>query len=128
MIDVYSFGVVLLELTTGREANHGDENRSLAEWAQHYVQNNNSIVDALDEEIKEDRYVDEMCHVFRVGIRCTTTLPSKRPCMRKVVQMLLQSSQACIYQEKNAGKDFETRESETPLVQGKLQLLFSKLT
>ncbi|KAG7984193.1 hypothetical protein I3843_04G146000 [Carya illinoinensis] len=32
-IDVYSFGVIILELTTGRKANDGDEHSSLAEWA-----------------------------------------------------------------------------------------------
>ncbi|XVF34924.1 hypothetical protein REPUB_Repub18cG0100300 [Reevesia pubescens] len=82
-IDVYSFGVVLLELTTGRKANYGDENRSLAEWAQHFFQDNNSIVEALDEEIKEACYLDQMCNVFKVGIHCTRTSPSSRPCMRK---------------------------------------------
>ncbi|XP_022754966.1 receptor-like protein kinase 5 isoform X3 [Durio zibethinus] len=108
-IDVYSFGVVLLELTTGREANHGDENRSLAEWAQHYFQDDNSIVDALDEEIKEDCYLDQMYNVFKVGIQCTTTLPSRRPCMRKVLQMLVQSRHSCNYEYKNAENDSDSR-------------------
>ena len=107
---MYSFGVILLELTTGREANYGDENRSLAEWAQHYFQDNNSIVDALDEEIKEACYLDQMCNVFKVGIRCTSTSPSSRPCMRKVLQMLFQSSHSRKFEDKNAEKDNELQE------------------
>ncbi|XP_017982269.1 PREDICTED: receptor-like protein kinase 5 [Theobroma cacao] len=103
-IDVYSFGVILLELTTGREAHNGDKNRSLAEWAQHYFQDNNSIVDALDEEIKEACYLDQMCNVFKVGIHCTRTSPSRRPCMRKVLQMLQKSSHSRIIEDKNENR------------------------
>ncbi|XVE70501.1 hypothetical protein DITRI_Ditri10aG0077500 [Diplodiscus trichospermus] len=112
-IDVYSFGVVLLELTTGREANNGDKYRSLAEWAQHYFQDTNSIVEALNEGIKEACYLDQMCNVFKIGLHCTRTLPSTRPCMRKVVQMLIQSSHSCNFEDNNAEKDYEVREFET---------------
>ena len=107
-IDVYSFGVILLELTTGRKANHGDENRSLAEWAQDYFQGGNSIVDALDESIKEACHLNQMCNVFKLGIYCTRPLPSIRPCMRTVLQMLLQSSHPPNYQDKNVEKKYDT--------------------
>ena len=90
-----------MELTTGREGNYGDENRLVAGWAQHYFQDN-SIVD----KIKEACYLDQMCNVFKVGIHCTRTLPSRRPCMRKVLQMLLQSSHCCNCEDKNAEKLF----------------------
>uniref|UniRef100_A0A2N9HST0 Serine-threonine/tyrosine-protein kinase catalytic domain-containing protein n=1 Tax=Fagus sylvatica TaxID=28930 RepID=A0A2N9HST0_FAGSY len=63
-IDIYSFGVILLELTTGREANDGDEHTSLAQWAWRHIQKGNPIVDALDEEVKEPCYLDEMSCVF----------------------------------------------------------------
>ncbi|OMO58311.1 hypothetical protein COLO4_34739 [Corchorus olitorius] len=107
-IDVYSFGVVLLELTTGRRANYGDENRSLAEWAQHYFQGSNSIVDALDQDVKEACHLNQMCNVFKLGIYCTRTLPSTRPCMRTVVQLLLQSAHPPHCQVMNAEKKYET--------------------
>ncbi|GMN21431.1 hypothetical protein TIFTF001_051123 [Ficus carica] len=51
-IDVYSFGVIVLELVTGRKANHGDECTSLAEWVWRHLQEGKPIVEALDEEIK----------------------------------------------------------------------------
>ncbi|CAL5396942.1 unnamed protein product [Camellia sinensis] len=89
-IDVYGFGVVLLELVTGREANNnGDEDICLAEWAWHHIQDGNPLVDALDEEIKEPCYLDEMTCVFKLGIVCTGRCPSTRPSMKEVLQILL---------------------------------------
>ncbi|XP_031250637.1 receptor-like protein kinase HSL1 [Pistacia vera] len=87
--DIYSFGVILLELTTGREANHGDEHSCLAKWAWRYLQDDSPIVDALDEEIKEACYLDEMSRVFKLGILCTSTLPANRPSMKSVLEILV---------------------------------------
>ncbi|KAG6662163.1 receptor-like protein kinase 5 [Carya illinoinensis] len=88
-IDVYSFGVILLELTIGRKANVGDEHTSLAEWAWRYVQEDKFITDALDEEVKEHCYMDSMCCVFRLGLKCTHIQPLKRPSMKEVLKVLL---------------------------------------
>ncbi|KAL9362563.1 hypothetical protein Peur_045348 [Populus x canadensis] len=66
--DIYSFGVVLLELTTGKAATYGDEYTCLAKWALRQMQEGKPIVDALDEEIKEPCYLDEMSNVFRLGV------------------------------------------------------------
>ncbi|GMY36122.1 receptor-like protein kinase 5 [Fagus crenata] len=101
-IDIYSFGVILLELTTGREANDGDEHASLAQWAWRHIQKGNPIVDALDEEVKEPCYLDEMSCVFNLGIICTDTQPSKRPSMKDVVKILLKCNQGLVYGEENA--------------------------
>ncbi|XP_041007051.1 receptor-like protein kinase 5 [Juglans microcarpa x Juglans regia] len=101
-IDVYSFGVILLELTTGRKANDGDEHTSLAEWALRHIQDGKPIVDALDEEVKEPCHLNEMCHVFRLGLYCTGTQPSTRPSMKKVLKVLLQCSQPIRNGEMNA--------------------------
>uniref|UniRef100_A0A6N2MD42 non-specific serine/threonine protein kinase n=1 Tax=Salix viminalis TaxID=40686 RepID=A0A6N2MD42_SALVM len=87
--DVYSFGVVLLELTTGKAANHGDEDTCLAKWAWRHMQEEKPIVDVLDEEIKEPCCVDEMCVVFKLGVFCTSILPSERPNMKEILQILL---------------------------------------
>ncbi|KAF2303996.1 hypothetical protein GH714_026059 [Hevea brasiliensis] len=82
-IDVYSFGVVLLELTTGKEAHLGDENRSLAEWACNHMVEDRPIVDALDKEIMGSSCLDEMITVFKLGVKCTSKLPFDRPSMRE---------------------------------------------
>ncbi|MCL7045897.1 hypothetical protein MKW94_013785 [Papaver nudicaule] len=86
-VDVYSFGVVLLELVTGRQAS--DENRSLAEWASSRFLETKSEYDLLDEAVKEDCNLGEMTSVFRLGIMCTSTLPSRRPSMRDALQYLV---------------------------------------
>lgn len=106
-IDVYSFGVVLLELATGRQANHGGENTSLAEWAWQYVQEGNAIVNALDEEIKEPRYLDEMCSVFQLGLICTGTLPSTRPPMKEVVRILLRCGKQLGYGQNTIWNEYD---------------------
>jgi len=89
-IDVYSFGVVLLELVTGREPNDGDEHTNLAEWAWRQHGEGNSIIDALDEHIKEPLILEEKSSVFKLGLICTSTLPSSRPSMKEVLQILRQ--------------------------------------
>ncbi|XP_021800213.1 receptor-like protein kinase 5 [Prunus avium] len=95
-----NFGVVLLELTTGREANDGDEHTALAEWAWRHVQEDNPLADALDKDIKETWYLDEMCSVFRLGIYCTEKLPSARPSMKEVLQILLRCGHPGVHREK----------------------------
>ncbi|KAK7314398.1 hypothetical protein VNO77_32920 [Canavalia gladiata] len=102
-IDVYSFGVILLELTTGKEANHGDENSSLAEWAWNYSQVGSDIEDVLDKEIKEACYMDAMCNIFKLGVMCTATVPTSRPSMKEVLKALLSCSDPLTIGEKKAG-------------------------
>ncbi|KAG5524803.1 hypothetical protein RHGRI_031460 [Rhododendron griersonianum] len=87
-IDVYSFGVVLLELVTGREANDEDEHTSLAEWEWRQHGEGNPVIDALDGYIKEPLNLEEKSSVFKLGLICTSTLPSSRPSMKEVLQML----------------------------------------
>ncbi|KAL3744880.1 hypothetical protein ACJRO7_014053 [Eucalyptus globulus] len=106
-IDVYSFGVVLLELTTGREANNGTEDMCLADWARHHVQDGKPISDAIDEKIKGNSYLDEVSNVFKLGIFCTATLPSSRPTMKEVLQLLLKCSDQLHNVEKKSRHNFD---------------------
>ncbi|GAU22786.1 hypothetical protein TSUD_142250, partial [Trifolium subterraneum] len=87
-IDVYSFGVVLLELTTGKEANHGDEYSSLAEWAWRHIQIGTNIEELLDDDAMEPSNLEEMCSIFKLGVMCTSTLPASRPSMKEVLKVL----------------------------------------
>ncbi|KAK1423015.1 hypothetical protein QVD17_18308 [Tagetes erecta] len=88
-VDVYSFGVILLELTTGKEANNGDEHSSLADWAWQQALADAPIVDALDNKVKDTVNLNEMTSVYRLGLWCTSKLPTDRPSMKEVCQKLL---------------------------------------
>ncbi|XP_028798347.1 receptor-like protein kinase 5 [Neltuma alba] len=103
MIDVYSFGVVLLELTTAKEANYGDEHSSLADWACRHVQLGGDVEEVLDDEIKEACYMDEICGVFKLGVMCTAILPASRPSMKEVLQILLRCRDPFGYGERSPG-------------------------
>ncbi|XP_019184863.1 PREDICTED: leucine-rich repeat receptor-like serine/threonine-protein kinase BAM1 isoform X1 [Ipomoea nil] len=91
--DIYSFGVVLLELTTGREAVTGNEDMNLAQWAHKHQTEGNSAADALDEEIKDPRYLEAMIAVFKLGLACTLNSPSSRPFMKDISQILQRYSE-----------------------------------
>ncbi|KAK6116839.1 hypothetical protein DH2020_049405 [Rehmannia glutinosa] len=106
-IDVYSFGVVLLELVTGREPNIGDEHTSLAEWAWNHYGQEKPIVDLLDEEIKEACFLEEMIAVFKLGLMCTSSLPTSRPSMKEVSQILQRSRSLDGHEGKRAGKEYD---------------------
>lgn len=99
-VDVYSFGVVLLELVTGKEPHYGDEHTSLAEWIWKHYGQENLMANALDEEIKDSRYLEEMVTVLKLGIMCTSPLPTSRPSMKEVLEIL----QRCRSFEGEGGK------------------------
>ncbi|CAN6344598.1 unnamed protein product [Urochloa humidicola] len=92
-VDVYSFGVVLLELTTGKKANNGGELGCLAEWARHHYQSGASILDVIDKSIRYAGYPSEIETVFKLGVQCIGILPSSRPTMKDVLQILLKCSE-----------------------------------
>ena len=91
-IDVYSFGVVLLELVTGREPNSGNEHMCLVEWAWDQFREEKIIEEVMDEEIKEECDTAQVTTLFTLGLMCTTTLPSTRPTMKEVLEILRQCS------------------------------------
>ncbi|XP_010669046.2 receptor-like protein kinase HSL1 [Beta vulgaris subsp. vulgaris] len=87
-IDVYSFGVVLLELATGKDPCTGNEHLNLADWSWQHCCDEHPIIDALDEDIKEPRFIEQMVKVFKLGLICTSKMPSSRPSMKQVLQLL----------------------------------------
>lgn len=111
-IDVYSFGVVLLELVTGKEPHYGDEHASLAEWAWKHYGQENLMADALDEEIRDPRYLEEIVTVLKLGVMCTSPLPTSRPSMKEALEIL----QRCRSFEGNAGKKVVKERDVSPLL------------
>ncbi|KAK7314816.1 hypothetical protein VNO77_33344 [Canavalia gladiata] len=106
-IDVFSFGVVLLELTTGKEANYGDQHSSLAEWAWRHILIGSSVEELLDKDVMEAIYLDEMCTVFKLGVMCTSTLPATRPSMKDALQILLSLGEPFAYGDNNFGHYYD---------------------
>ncbi|KAG6494009.1 receptor-like protein kinase HSL1 [Zingiber officinale] len=90
-VDVFSFGVVLLELTTGREASNDGTECNLAEWAWMQFQEGRNLSEVVDPTMGDDSpYTEDVTTVFKLGLLCTDTLPSRRPSMKEVLQMLLE--------------------------------------
>ncbi|KAL7596680.1 hypothetical protein Lser_V15G27889 [Lactuca serriola] len=105
-VDVYSFGVVLLELVTGKEPHEGDGDMNLAEWAWRYFSEENSMVEALDPEIKQaNSFMEEICLVFKLGLICTSTLPSSRPTMKEVLEILRRCNP--LSEDRKVGEEFD---------------------
>lgn len=87
--DVYSFGVVLMELVTGRrpiESEFG-ENRDIVHWVRGNMSSKESLLDLVDSNIS-DTLKEDAIKLLRIAILCTANIPTVRPSMRMVVQML----------------------------------------
>ena len=121
-IDIYSFGVVLLELVTGKEPHIGDEFSSLADWALRYYSEGHPIEDALDKELRQPCYLDEMILVFQIGLICTSKSPDHRPPMTEVLRLLQQKKSS-----ENFGRVKEMKDREfSPLLGGEVYFLSCK--
>ncbi|ONK74519.1 uncharacterized protein A4U43_C03F7210 [Asparagus officinalis] len=88
--DVYSFGVVLMELVTGKrpiEAEYGD-NKDIVYWISGRMTSRESIMGLVDASIISELAREEAVKVLKIAVLCTSRLPTMRPSMRTVVQML----------------------------------------
>ncbi|OVA04186.1 Protein kinase domain [Macleaya cordata] len=87
--DVYSFGVVLMELVTGKrpiEPEFGD-NKDIVYWISSKMTSRESVMDVVDSNIP-GALKEDAVKVLRIAVLCTARLPTMRPSMRNVVQML----------------------------------------
>ncbi|KAK5813214.1 hypothetical protein F383_15451 [Gossypium arboreum] len=87
--DVYSFGVILLELVTGRkpvESPTANEVVILCEYVRGLLERG-SASDCFDRRLRG--FADnELIQVMKLGLICTSEIPSRRPSMSEVVQVL----------------------------------------
>ncbi|KAG1331186.1 receptor protein-tyrosine kinase CEPR2 [Cocos nucifera] len=104
--DVYSFGVVLLELLTSHspiEPQFG-EGKDIVYWVSVHLDGQN-VAEVLDPRVSSSAE-DDMMKVLKVAVLCTTKLPTLRPTMREVVNMLIDADPCTsIMREKNCGKN-----------------------
>lgn len=96
--DVYSFGVVLMELVTGKQPNDPffGENKDIVKWM------TERVLDTLDLEqtnwIVDPRMNASTCNykdikkTIDLAILCTSSFPMTRPSMRRVVELLRDST------------------------------------
>ncbi|CAN7086498.1 unnamed protein product [Brassica oleracea var. botrytis] len=89
--DVYSFGVVLLELATGLrpvEEEFG-EGKDIVDYVLFKIQQDRrNPRNVLDKHVLSSHVEESMIKVLKMGLLCTTKLPSLRPNMREVVRKL----------------------------------------
>ncbi|KAG6554783.1 hypothetical protein Mapa_003803 [Marchantia paleacea] len=98
--NVYSFGVVLLEMLTGRdpvERTFG-EGLDLVSWVHTAAEREETPEQILDPAVSTASFHvrQEMLSVLKVAKLCTSTLPSERPKMKAVVEMLYKSKQTAV--------------------------------
>ncbi|KAJ9177499.1 hypothetical protein P3X46_012715 [Hevea brasiliensis] len=101
--DVFAYGVLLLEIITGRHAVDSSR-QSLAMWAKPLLQENNAK-DVVDPRLGDDYDPIEMKHAMLTASECINHLPSMRPHMNRVVQLLRgEETPMELKQETNAGR------------------------
>ncbi|KAM7525655.1 hypothetical protein LguiA_015557 [Lonicera macranthoides] len=87
--DVYSFGVILLELVTGQkpvESPVANEVVVLCEYVRSLIERGNAS-DCFDRSLRGFQE-NELIQVMKLGLICTNEMPSRRPSMAEVVQVL----------------------------------------
>ncbi|KAL2459827.1 putative inactive leucine-rich repeat receptor-like protein kinase [Forsythia ovata] len=86
--DIYGFGVLILELVTGRRpVEYGEDNVViLADHVRALLEQGNAL-DCVDSSM--GKYPeDEVLPVLKLALVCTSQIPSSRPSMEEVVQIL----------------------------------------
>lgn len=111
--DVYSFGVVLMELVTGKKPIEPEfgENKDIVYWVRCKINSKESVLDLVDSTISEALKEDAM-KVLRIAVHCTAKLPSLRPSMRVVVQML-EEAEPCILTKITVHKECQNSPNES---------------
>jgi hypothetical protein len=87
--DVYGFGVLVLELVTGRRAvEYGDDDVVvLIDQVRALLEHGNAL-DCVDPAMGGEFPEEEVLPVLKLGMVCTSQIPSNRPSMAEVVQIL----------------------------------------
>ncbi|KAK3025436.1 hypothetical protein RJ639_042162 [Escallonia herrerae] len=86
--DIYGFGVLILELVTGkRSVEYGEENMVILNDHVRVLLEQGSVLDCVDSSMGEYPE-EEVLPVVKLALVCTSQIPSSRPSMLEVVQIL----------------------------------------
>ncbi|KAJ6843938.1 putative receptor-like protein kinase HSL1 [Iris pallida] len=110
--DVYSYGVVLMELITGKKPNEPEfgEDRDIIHWVNSKMASEGGASSVIDRRLSWSPFAAEMTQGLQVAVRCTCSVPSLRPTMSEVVQVLTKSDPCASLKLKGA-QSFKLRES-----------------
>ncbi|XP_021891861.1 probably inactive leucine-rich repeat receptor-like protein kinase At3g28040 [Carica papaya] len=86
--DVYGFGVLILELVTGRRSvEYGEDNVVILSDHVRILLEQGNVLDCVDPTLL-DYPEDQVLPVLKLALVCTSQIPSTRPSMADVVQIL----------------------------------------
>ncbi|KAK9265822.1 hypothetical protein L1049_001789 [Liquidambar formosana] len=86
--DIYGFGVLILELVTGRRpVEYGEDNVVILSDHVRVLLEQGNVLECVDSSMSE--YLEEeVLPVLKLALVCTSQIPSSRPSMSEVVQIL----------------------------------------
>lgn len=86
--DVYGFGVLILEIVTGRRPiEYGDDNVLILNEQVKIMLEEGNVLECVDESM--GKYPEEeVLPVLKLALVCTSQIPSSRPTMAEVIQIL----------------------------------------
>ncbi|XP_071690244.1 probably inactive leucine-rich repeat receptor-like protein kinase At3g28040 [Rutidosis leptorrhynchoides] len=86
--DVYGFGVLILEIVTGRRSiEYGDDNVLILNEEVKRMLEDGTVLECVDESMGEYPE-EEVLPVIKLALVCTSQIPSSRPSMAEVIQIL----------------------------------------
>ncbi|KAI9194043.1 hypothetical protein LWI28_002659 [Acer negundo] len=86
--DIYGFGVLILELVTGRRpVEYGEDNVVILSDHVRILLEEGNVLECVDPSMG-DFPEDEVFPVLKLALVCTSQIPSSRPSMAEVVQIL----------------------------------------
>ncbi|KAG2594280.1 hypothetical protein PVAP13_5NG636300 [Panicum virgatum] len=87
--DIYGLGVLILELVTGRKAvEYGEDDVVVLQDQVRVLLEHGNALECVDPGMGADFPEDEVLPVLKLGMVCTSQIPSNRPSMAEVVQIL----------------------------------------
>ncbi|KAG6785271.1 hypothetical protein POTOM_011001 [Populus tomentosa] len=86
--DIFGFGILILELVTGRRpVEYGEDNVLILKDHVRFLLEQGNVFDCVDPSMR-DYPEDEVLPVLKLALVCTSHIPSSRPSMAEVVQIL----------------------------------------